>query len=547
MGKKADDANCEIRKGVIYARYSSRNQKEESIEQQIAECMDFAEQNGIQIIHTYADKAISGRTDKRPQFQRMMRDAEKRDFTVVLAYKSNRIARNMLNALKYEDQLGKFGIETLYAKEEFGNTAAGRFALRTMMNINQFYSENLAEDVKRGMRDNAEACKVNGVIPFGYVRGADGRLAIEPREAALVREIYERVLGGETYSSIGDDFNARGIRTKREKPWTPNSFRKILRNDAYIGVYRHSGVVKENGVPPILRQEVFEAMQKHMESRKKTKARSGGKNCDYLLTGKLFCGHCNSPMVGISCTGGNGKVYYYYSCNTSRTTKMCDKKNARKSDVERTVLTLTQQIILQDEIIEWLADSAMVMLGSPDRKAEIAEMKATLKERKKAAKNVMAAIEQGIITETTKARLMELEEEIADLEKSIAKEQIPDEDMEKVRAQIVFALQKLKDGDLEDTAFQKSLISTFVKAVYLWDDDDGGKIEIDYDLPGKNNIITRKLRDFRGKPDVDSSQFRITHNGGIPNTLIRTINGRKVVISFTESGFVLLSPLFVMG
>lgn len=166
------ESPMEKKPGVIYARYSSHNQREESIEQQVEECLQFADANNIKIVRVYADKAISGKTDKRPQFQHMMRDAEKREFSVVVAYKSNRIARNMLNALSYEDKLGRFGIETLYAKEEFGNTAAGRFALRSMMNINQFYSENLAEDVRRGMRDNAENCKVNGIIPYGYVRGA---------------------------------------------------------------------------------------------------------------------------------------------------------------------------------------------------------------------------------------------------------------------------------------------------------------------------------------------------------------------------------------
>ena len=112
--------------GVIYARYSTHNQKEESIEQQIAECSDFAAKNGIRIVGIYADKAVSGRSDRRPNFQRMMRDAEKRQFQIVVAYKSNRIARNMLNALQYEARLDLLGIKTLYAKEEFGNTAAGR-------------------------------------------------------------------------------------------------------------------------------------------------------------------------------------------------------------------------------------------------------------------------------------------------------------------------------------------------------------------------------------------------------------------------------------
>ena len=115
----------------------------------------------------------------------MMRDAEKKEFGIVIAYKSNRIARNMLQALQYEAKLDLFGIRTLYAKEEFGNTAAGRFALRTMMNVNQFYSENMAEDIRRGMRDNAEACKVNGALPLGYVKRAG-------------REICHRAEGGRT-------------------------------------------------------------------------------------------------------------------------------------------------------------------------------------------------------------------------------------------------------------------------------------------------------------------------------------------------------------
>lgn len=241
--------------GVIYARYSSHNQKEESIEQQVEECMAFAAQNGIKVIHVYADKAISGRTDKRPQFQHLMRDAEKHGFSVVVAYKSNRIARDMLNALKYEDRLSKYGIETLYAKEEFGNTAAGRFALRTMMNVNQFYSENMAEDIKRGMLDNAENCKVNGALPLGYVRGSDGHYAIKPKEAEIVRDIYDKVLDGVSFADIAADLNLRGIRTKHGSLWNKNSFRRMLTNDVYIGVYRHSGVVKEGGVPPILKRE----------------------------------------------------------------------------------------------------------------------------------------------------------------------------------------------------------------------------------------------------------------------------------------------------
>ena len=141
-------------KAVIYARYSSNNQREASIEQQVAECKKFAERNNLPVVGVYQDAAISGRTDDRPDFQRMMRDAKKEQFDYIIAWKSNRIGRNMTQALTNMAKLAEYGVECLYVEEDFDNTASGRFALRNMMNVNQFYSENLAEDVRRGMMDN---------------------------------------------------------------------------------------------------------------------------------------------------------------------------------------------------------------------------------------------------------------------------------------------------------------------------------------------------------------------------------------------------------
>lgn len=498
--------------GVIYARYSSHNQKEESIEQQVDECMAFAALNGIKIIQVYADKALSGRTDKRPQFQKMMRDAEKREFSVVVAYKSNRIARNMLQALDYEDKLSKFGIETLYAKEEFGNTAAGRFALRTMMNVNQFYSENMAEDIRRGMRDNAENCKVNGALPLGYVKGPDGRYAIDPKEAAVVREIYDRVFDGVSFIDIANDLNARGIKTKQGNLWNKNSFHRMLTNDVYIGVYRHSGFVKEGGVPPILEKGVFYAMQKHLTTKKNPRGRHR-ENADYLLTGKLRCGYCKSFMVGISGTSRTGEKHYYYTCNDRRTGGVCKKENVRKDFIERIVAELTQQFILQDNVIEWIADSAMDILASSGSEMEIAEMEAELADNKKATKNIMSAIEQGIFTATTKDRLLELELNISDLEKSIAIARAAAEDSAITREHIIWHLGRIKSGNIEDKAFQKNLINTFVKAIYLWDD----KIEIDYYYAGEKNSVVRSLQEGGGG-SADGPQSVLTSALGAHHT-----------------------------
>lgn len=542
MARQKGQTEIAARIGVIYARYSSHNQKEESIEQQVEECMAFAALNHIKIIQVYSDKALSGKTDKRPQFQKMMRDAEKRQFTVVVAYKSNRIARNMLNALSYEDKLGRFGIETLYAKEEFGNTAAGRFALRTMMNVNQFYSENMAEDIRRGMRDNAENCKVNGAIPLGYVRGPDGRYAIEPAEAAIVREIYKRVLEGESFVDIANDLNGRGIKTKRKGLWNKNSFHRLLSNDNYIGVYRHSGYVSEQGIPPILEKEVFYAMQKHLETKKNPRGRHRENN-DYLLTGKLHCGYCKSFMVGISGTSKTGDKHYYYTCNDRRTGGPCKKENVRKDYIEQTVAELTQRFILQDEVIEWIAASAMEVLAQSSSEVEIAAMESELAADRKAAKNIMNAIEQGIFTAMTKDRLLELELDISTLEKSIALARAASEETVMEKERIIWTLEQLRDGDVTSKDYQKRLFDTFVKAVYLWDD----KIEVHYYYSDEKNVLTSSLKEAAGGSGSGPGGVLINSPTGHHKRVVRTPAGQEVTIFLTVECIVLLAPLSVCG
>lgn len=132
-GRKAQGESA--KRGVIYARYSSHAQKDASIEQQVEECLKFAKDEGITIVETYADRAVSGKTDRRPNFQKMMKDAEKGGFRYVVAWKSNRMGRNMLQAMINEERLNELGIRVLYTEEDFDDTAAGRFALRSMMNV----------------------------------------------------------------------------------------------------------------------------------------------------------------------------------------------------------------------------------------------------------------------------------------------------------------------------------------------------------------------------------------------------------------------------
>ena len=483
-GRKAQG---ETKRGVVYARYSSHAQKDASIEQQVEECLKFAKGEGITIVETYADRAISGKTDRRPNFQKMMKDAEKGGFGYVVAWKSNRIGRNMLQAMLNEERLNEMGIRVLYTEEDFDDTAAGRFALRSMMNVNQFYSENMAEDIRRGLRDNAENCMVtNGMLPFGYRKTPELKYELDEPKDAIVREIFSRVACGEPFVDIAADLNARGIRTSRGNPWGKNSFHALLNNERYTGTYIYGDIRVPGGIPRIVSDELFYKVQEVLKTKKNPQGRHR-MNGNYTLTGKLFCGKCKSPMVGMSGTSHTSEKHYYYACQKKRTEKACDKKNVQRDAIEEAVARAIKNYALQDDIIQWIADSTVEYFRKKQEESHVSILEDELAEAKRAAKNIMTAIEQGIITPTTKSRLLEVEERQAQLTAQIAAERA---DIIAVnREDMIAGLEVFREGDVTDKRFQAKLFDTFLVAVYLYDDD----MKIVFSFSGDKNTLRLKL------------------------------------------------------
>ncbi|MBP0983032.1 MAG: recombinase family protein [Oscillospiraceae bacterium] len=479
MARKTDNPLSNI--AVIYARFSSHNQREESIEQQVAECKVFAAQQGLEIVEVYADAAQSGRTEKRSQFLRLQRDAKKGKFANIIAYKSNRIARNMMNALNFENEMEKLGIKLFYAKEEFGNNAAGRFALRMMMNVNQFYSENMAEDIRRGMEDNARNCKCNGICPFGYRRGEDGKPVPDENTGPIVQEIFTRVACGEQFQSIAADLNSRGIKTTFGKSWGKGSFQNILMNERYTGVYIYDNIRIENGIQPLISKELYMKVQKCLHTKGNPQGRHR-ENGDYLLSGKLFCGECGRHMMGMSGTGKSGTLHYYYACQGKKEKPRCTKKNVRREELELTVARIVKQYILRDEVMEWLADTMMKFQQEHRKDGELSILQTRLSETKKSIANIMTAIEQGIITSSTKERLLELESEQSKIRGNIAV--IKSETVDVTKEQIIGWLDSFRDGDINDKDFQKRLFDSFLRAVYLYDD---GRVRVLFNLYGRED------------------------------------------------------------
>lgn len=468
--------------GVDYSRYSSHSQKDLSIEQQIAKNEELAREYGIRLVEHYCDRAVTGRTDKRKDFQRMMRDAAKGKFKYVIAWKSNRMGRNMLEALVNEAKLQELGVRVLYVEEDFDDTAAGRFAARSMMNVNQFYSENMAEDIKRGLEDNASKCKVNGALGLGFKKGEDGRYALDEPKAAIVREIFVRVASLEPFVDIINDLNARGIKTSTGKAWNRSSFHRMLANERYRGVYIWGDIRIEGGVPRIVSDELFYKVREVVTTKKNPQGRHRV-NGDYLLTGKLFCGKCKAPMVGISGTSKTGALHYYYTCQNRRTGSLCDKKNVRRDDIEMIVAEVIRKYVLQDETIEWIADSTIAYNKRKEANGHISILQDQLNDTNRSIKSIMAAIEQGIITETTKGRLLELEADRSSIEAKIA---IAKSDIVEIsRDDLIAGLEMYRDGDICNKKYQARLFDTFLVAVYVYDDE----LKIVFSFSGKKNTV----------------------------------------------------------
>lgn len=482
---------------VIYARYSSHNQREVSIEQQVEECEAYARFNGLRVVKVYADRHLSGTTDQRPQFQQMLKDAEKGRWSVVVTYKVDRFARNRYDSATYKFRLKKHGVKVAYAKEAIPEGPEGILLESILEGSAEYYSANLAQNVKRGLRFNAEACLSNGRIPYGYQKGPDGHFAILESEAAIVREIFSRVAAGDQIARIVSDMKSRGVPTRRGGQWRSCTVRVILLNEVYAGVYHFGDVRVEGGVPRIVDEATWEKVKSHMDSVKGTRVYSAS----YLFTGKIRCGLCGEPMTGKTGTGRRG-TYSYYICRGQRE-KRCKKKAVRRELLESRVVSAVVDALNDDGIVSWIADSVMELqrLEAERNQAAPAALKAELANVKKSIKGVMTAIEAGVVTASTKSRLLELEAEQERLEAAIADASLPAPTVS--REAVVYWLTRFRGESEVSEDAMRDVVDSLVWQLRVWEDH----AEAVLNYSGTEEAISVPLLDAPGggggSPDGD--------------------------------------------
>ena len=461
-----------MQRAVIYARYSpGPNQTEQSIEGQVRECTKYAELHDLRIVGTYIDRKISGKTDNRREFQRMIDDSEKHIFDVIILYHTDRFARNRYDSAIYKHKLKENGVELRYATTDIPKGPEGIILESIMEGWAEYYSAELSRKIKRGMRESALKCHSTGAGRcLGYRTAEDKSLVIEPEGAKAVQTVFDMYIKGKSHADICRYLNDCGFKTAQGKLFNKNSVTHIIRNKRYIGVYTYDDIMIEDGIPAIISKDTFHLAQLEA-ARRKTAKRPKEPKAEYLLSGKAFCGHCQKPLVGVSGTGKSGNKWYYYYCQESRAKRGCTKKPVKRDWLEREVVERTVAEVLQPEVIQHIAKKCYdLQMEYRQNNSDVLFYELKLKDVRKAIKNTMHAIESGVKTKTLPARLQELEneEEALEAELAIAKAS----DFVITTDQIEFLLTQFAEPwECEsEEEYHRRIIKCFVHKVFLFDD-----------------------------------------------------------------------------
>ena len=455
-------------RAFIYGRFSSHKQQELSIEAQIDICREYAEKHNITVVGEYVDRARSARTENRADFRRLIRDACTGVVVCVLVWRYDGFFGDRAESALYRKQLEAAGVHLISVTEFIPDGSAGVITQGMIETVAEYFSAKLSEDVTRGMNKAAQHCQITGGASLGYRPGPNKRWQIDPVGAELVKRCFEWYDSGKSMGELADHFNKEGHKTAKGNSFNKSSFTTILRNKKYIGIYEYDGTVSiAGGVPRIIEDDLFFRVQRKLDANRH---RPGAYKAEvpYLLSGKLFCGKCGSPMTGTAGTGKSGVRHYYYICNNRRA-KKCDKKNVRLDLIEEVVLQSALDVLTDDNISYISAEVERRCSENSGNKALVASLRVQLTEVEKQLKNIGNAIAQGIITETTKQMLMDAEADRAALRQQIDRATV--QASLEVKAEAVACwLDGFRHGDRKSPEFRKDVFGALVHSVFVYDD-----------------------------------------------------------------------------
>ena len=441
-----------MKTAVIYARFSCNKQREASIEDQLRECNAWCAREGFAVVATYCDYAISGRTDERPEFQRMIKNAGESD--IVLVYMLDRFSRSEYDAPYYKRKLREKGVALKSVTEYMPDGPDSILLDKVYEGLAAVESAHISQRTKRGMHGNALKCMHNGVPVYGYAFGDDGRYVVDEEQAAIVREVFSRKQLGESPNSIACDLASRGVMTSRKNPASHTFVQAMLRNEKYTGVYRFGDVKVEGGMPQIISKQEFELAN----AVKSKKQRLNEVWHDYRLAGRCMCKCCASNVVGVSGTSSSGKVYNYYRCS-----KKCGVSPIRADELEGEIVDALRTILRDRQLAREVSESFARFISDEN---DVARAVDAAKKRRNSAQtaidNLLAAVTKGL--DFDQARPL--------LERHTALKAAAEAEIETYANAPTFDVEDFTDFLMRGTTLDdKTLLDAFVGRVILGEED----------------------------------------------------------------------------
>ena len=423
-------------KAVAYARFSSDNQRDESIDAQMYAIENYANQHDIELIGTYIDRAKSATTDQRPNFQKMIADSGTGIFDAIIVHKLDRFARSKYDSAIYKQKLKVNKVRLISVTENIDGTPESIILESVLEAMAEYYSKNLAREVMKGLCENARnAVHTGGTPPLGYdIR--DKKLTVNPREAEAVRIIFRMYNDGKSYGEIISTLNKNGYKTKRGKDFGKNSLFEILRNEKYTGVFiynksaeksakgtynRHqykddSQIIRiNNGCPAIISKDEFYKARERQEYNR-TSAKSNRARQKYLLSGMIYCDICGSPMHA---NRRKRDSQITYRCCKRYSLEKCECKELNLHWADSAIIKIIKNHILSEKNVPHILDAIQKYNDTNSQVGAISEYTAELSQIQSAKENILNAVESGFAKEHFKDRLNTLIQREAYLEHQI--------------------------------------------------------------------------------------------------------------------------------
>lgn len=512
---------------VVYARYSSHNQTEQSIEGQLAAANSYALAHDLNIIHEYCDRAKTGTNDNREEFQRMLSDCAKKQFSVIIVWKVDRFGRNREEITFNKYRCKKHGVRVVYVAENVSEGPEGVILESVLEGMAEYYSLQLSQNVKRGKLESAKKMHVmGGHMPLGYRKSAECTYEIDPETAPIVQLIFAKYAAGYTLATLTDYLNQHGYRTNTGKKFTKNSLPRILANEKYTGVYTYKDLIRiENAIPPLVTEEVFRKCQANMTLHRRAPAADWDYS-DYLLSGKAYCGICGEKLVGKSGYGRHGRKYHYYVCNHSTCRKgECRKKHIPQPQLDSLVLDSVLGLLKNDELLDYIIDLVWdYYCQSTKEKDEIERLEKRLTAIDTAEQNIIRSVEEGMPFQLVKNRLAELTEEKSAARKLLGELRLKVE-VGLTKDHIRCFMERFRDANITDRECMTTLMDALIAAVYV--EDDSYTIALNYN--GERSTFT--FEDMKKASTIATESVRpCLQNQGMANDMRTLVYGNVVLI-----------------